>query len=167
MASMHNILGSGLKIFGYFRYFSSDTLFIGSLFILILAFSLYFGRGRLVSIILAFYPTTLIYKTFPYIDKLIVLKGDFAQVINELLVFSIILVLITIIIDRFIKADGNTSILRLSFLSLAFVLLIIVFSYTTINYDVLHNYSEQFDSLFTQNRLIWWNLVPVALLMLV
>lgn len=149
--------------------FSSDIGFLIAVFIVIFAVAFFIGRSSLVSLILSFYPATLLYKTFPFTSKAIFLKGDLPETFNKIGLFLLFLVPITIIISRYIFSvsdygRGNTN-LRLFGLSLSFLILVVFFSYNVVNYDSLHNYSSQIDAIFsiTESQ-FYWNLAPIALL---
>ena len=157
------------RAFFFLKYFSGDAIFLVTLFVLFLIFALYFGRGRLISIILSFYPTTLLYNTFPFINKVIILSGDKMITLNRLVVFLVFLIPISITLERYIFSEseynGSYNFFSLAGLSLATVVLVVLFSYTTLNFDLFHNFSPQIDSLFSGiDRIFYWNLVPLALL---
>ena len=149
--------------------FGADVVFLVVCAALLFVFTLYFGKGRMVSIILAYYPSKLIFDSLPFLQKLIVLHGDKLIVLNKIIVFVIIIAIISIIIERFILIDsfsgGATSILKTIGLAIAGLILILVFSYGTVSFDVLFNFSAQIDALFSPNTyLFYWNLVPIILL---
>lgn len=148
---------------------SGDIGFLIAVFIVVLGFSFYAGRGSIVSLIISFYPASLLFNTFPFMDKVIFLTGDKLVVFNKVAVFLLFLIPLTIIINRFVFSasvyGGGENMLRLSGLALAFVVLIMVFSYTTVNYDIFHNYSASIDSLIgVEERQFYWILAPLALL---
>ena len=148
---------------------SSDAVFFVTVFVLLFMYTMYFGRGKMVSLILAFYPATFFYNTFPFLDKVIVLYGPQLIVLNKLAIFLFFLVPLAIIIDRFIfstsEYTGSSHILRMIGLALAGVVMIIIFSYTTVNFDSLHDFGGGIDALFAGgNSFFYWNLVPIVLL---
>lgn len=148
---------------------SGDIGFLLVLFVVVIGFSFYAGRGSIISAIISFYPASLLYKTFPFLDKVIFLTGDKLIVFNKIGLFLLFLIPITIIVNRFIFSvsgyGGGENMLRLAGLALAFLILVILFSYTTVNYDVFHNFSASFDSLFgVEERQFYWILAPLALL---
>ena len=157
------------RIFFFLKYFSGDAVFLCTLFVIFLALALYFGRGMIVSIILAFYPATFLFNTFPFMAKSIILSGDKLLVLNKIGVFFIFLLPLSIILNKYIFSESEYSssphILKSIGLSLSMVLLITLFSYSTVNFDVFHDFSPQIDILFNGGtRLFYWNLVPLALL---
>lgn len=140
-------------------------------FLIFFAYVMYFGRGMLVSFLIAFYPATILYKSFPFLDKLTVLSGDKLILLNKIGIFLLFLIPLTIIIDRYILSLSDymapTVILRNIGLALSAVVLIVLFSYSTLNYDLLHDFSPKIDSLFTSNHsTFYWSLAPIALLAL-
>lgn len=61
--------------------------------------------------------------------------------------------------------SGGESVFRLSGLAIAFLILVVLFSYNVVNYDLYHNFSPQIDALFgIEERQFYWNLAPLALL---
>ena len=157
------------KIGSLFKLFSGDAIFLITLVVLFLALGLYIGKGKLVSLILSFYPTTLLFNTFPFMSRAVLLHGDKLVVCNKLAIFLLFFIPINIIVDRYVFAESfgssTSNALKVAGLALAVTILLVLFSYTTINYDVFHNFSAQIDLLFsTPARLFYWNLVPIVLL---
>ena len=148
---------------------SSDIGFLIAIFIVILGLAFFIGRSSLVAVILSFYPSTLLYKTFPFINHAVFLKGETLEVFNKIGLFLLILIPITIIVSRYIfpmsdYARGNST-LRLVGLSLALLILVVFFSYDVVNYDSIHDFSGQIDTIFTiSESQFYWNLAPIALL---
>lgn len=63
--SIESVTGEAL---GYVTGFSIDTLFLGGLFLLLLAYGLHGSKGRLASLILAVYAALVLVPLFPYMD---------------------------------------------------------------------------------------------------
>lgn len=148
---------------------TGDMAFLGVVFILLIGLSYYFGRGFIVSLIVSFYPASILFRLFPFMEKVIFVSEGRLLVLNQIAVFLLFLIPITIIINRFIFTasdySGGENILRLAGLSLAFLIIIVLFSYNTVNYDIFHNYSSQIDSIFDfPAREFYWMLAPLALL---
>lgn len=147
---------------------SSDVVFLGVLLVIFFAFTMYFGRGRIISLILSFYPATLLYKSFPFMDKL-AMDGDMAVTYGKIGIFLIFLIPINIVIGKYVFSEsfytGGEHIFRNIGLSLTLVILIILFSYNTVNFDALHNFSPAIDAIFSgADRTFWWNIAPIILL---
>lgn len=157
------------KLSGLSAIFSADLGFILVLFVFIMGIAYFIGRSSLISLILSFYPATLLFKTFPFISKVIFLKGDVLETLNKVGLFLLFLIPITIIVRRFIfslsdytKGEG---LLRLFGLSIAFLILVVFFSYNVVNYDVFHDFEPQIDTIFTiTDSQFYWNIAPIALL---
>ncbi len=146
-----------------------DIIVLVLIFIIFLFYGIYFGRNRLISLVLAFYPAMFLYNLFPYLAKLIILHGDTLILLNKVIIFLIFLILFDIIISRFIFADsggGSGHYLRLAGCSLALVILIVSFSYSIISLDSVYNFSPKIDALFTASgtSVFWWDLAPLGLL---
>ncbi|KKR45459.1 MAG: hypothetical protein A3G47_00605 [Candidatus Zambryskibacteria bacterium RIFCSPLOWO2_12_FULL_39_45] len=154
----------------YFKgLFSFDMAVLVVLFIIFLAYTLFFGRKMMISLILAFYPATLLYKTFPFIQKLLVVSGDKFLIINKIVIFLVFLVPLFIIISRYISSEssytGSSHIIRTVGLAIVGVILILLFSYSTVSLDPIYNFSSSIDILFsTTDRVFWWNLAPLLVL---
>ncbi|MFZ2523664.1 MAG: hypothetical protein WAW92_04755 [Minisyncoccia bacterium] len=148
---------------------SSDAGFLLAIFIFILGLSFFIGRSAIVSVILSFYPTTLLFKTFPFMEQATFLKGDLLIVFNKIGIFLLFLIPITIIIGRFIFSRSEygrgDSFLRILGLSVALLILVVSFSYNVSNYDVIHDFGPQIDQLFgISESQFYWNLAPIALM---
>ncbi len=148
---------------------TSDAIFLGVIFIILIGASYYFGRGFIVSLVISFYPASLLFKLFPFTEKLLFVTGEKMLVLNNIAIFMLFLIPITVIVNRFVFTasdySGGENILRLAGLSLAFLVIIVLFSYNTVNYDTFHNYSSQIDAIFDpSSREFYWLLAPIALL---
>ena len=150
------------------KYFSSDFIFLFGLFVLFVALTLYFRKGRVVSFILAFYPATLLFQIFPFMSRTVILHGDKFVLLNKIGVFLLFLVPIFIIINKYMFSEsdytGSLRIFMLGGISLSATIMIILFSYTTINFDILHDFSPKIDALFTGSKLFYWNLLSFSLI---
>lgn len=149
--------------------FSGDTLAIVILLAFFFAYASFLGRGKLISLILAFFPATILFNSFPFANSLIVMSGDKLITLNKVAVFLIFLVPVSYVIDRYMFATsdftGSTKILRTLGLSICAVTMVLIFSYSTVSLDALYNFSPQIDSLFTGlDRLFYWNIGVLALL---
>jgi hypothetical protein len=145
---------------------SGDVLFLVALFVIIFLCAMYFGKNRMASLVLAFYPATLLYKSFPFINKLTVLSGDTGILINKIVIFLVFFVLISIVIRKYLASyDESSGVFSKIGLTLAILIIILVFSYNIVSFDTFHNFSAQIDTLFKNNNLIfWWNLTPLVIL---
>lgn len=149
-----------LKQIGSFL--SGDILFFVVTFILFFVFTLYAGRGRMISFILAFYPASILYKSLPFLDELIFFHTNGLPTINKMVIFLILLVPISIIINRYVFSEseysGSSHMIRTAGLALVATVLLVIFSYTVVNFDILHNFSYSVDVLFTpESRIFYWN----------
>ena len=149
-------------------YFSSDIFILIVLFIIFFVYALYFGKNQIISLILAFYPAQLFYEHFPYLNSLLVLKGDPLLLLNKVLIFLIFWILLDILISRYVFQDsgyGSMHYARMAGYSVAMVILILIFSYSIVNLDLIHNFSSSIDVVFTgTDRLFWWHLAPLVIL---
>ena len=152
-------------------FLTGDIIFLLAVFAVLYVLTMYLGKGRLVSVILAFYPATLLYKSLPFLDKLLLATGDKPLLFNKLGIFLVFLVLIYLGINKFIshyaEYGPGEGALRTGGFVLAFLILLILFSYTTISLDPIHNFGSQIDVIFGgESRIFWWSLAPLVLLAL-
>lgn len=81
------------------------------------------------------------------------MSGEKLELINNILIFFLLLALLTITINRHIFSPMEYSsplgILKVTGLSLAGVVLVTAFSYLVVNFDLLHNFSPKIDLAFT------------------
>lgn len=144
---------------------SGDLIFLLVVFALFLGCTMYFGRNKVASFIIAFYPATLLYNTFPFINKLLIL-GPSYTVVNKILIFILFLYLVYIAINKYVSLyDESSSGLSKGGLALSSLILVVLFSYSTVNYDSLHNFSPTIDALFQGlGRVFGWSIAPLILL---
>ncbi len=152
--------------------FSSDAIFLTSAFIIFFAFTLYFGRGKMISLVLAYYPAILLYSSFPFAGKLMLLHGSKIEVYNRLAIFLLFLIPLSLIINKYIYSDavfsGALNLFKNLAVSLILVALLLVLSHNIPNFDILHNFSAQIDQLFANSTYIfYWNLAPFIALALI
>ncbi|MEQ1500023.1 MAG: hypothetical protein ABL917_01470 [Parcubacteria group bacterium] len=157
------------KIGSFFAMFSQDMTFILSLLLLFWASTLYFGKGKIVSFILSFYPATFLYKSFPFIDKLTFLTGDKLVVVNKLGLFLLFSIPIYIIINSYVfsvsEYTGTSHLVRGGALAIASLVTVMLFYYTTLDLSIFHDFGPRIDSLFAGNNLVfYWNLGVIAIL---
>lgn len=161
-----NIATNTLSQIGHFL--KGDMLFFVVGFIIFLVFALYAGKGRVVSLILAYYPASTLFNALPFINKLLILQ-DKMLIINKIAIFLIFLIPISIIINDYIFSQsihtGVQNLLRTSVLSLVMLSLVIIFSYSVVNYDALYNFTPSTDALFNPiSRIFYMNIGIFAIL---
>ena len=154
-----NIASSTLSQIGHFL--KGDMLFFVVGFVLLLIATLYAGKGRVISLILAYYPASMLFNTLPFINKLLILQ-DKMLVLNKIAIFLIFLIPLSIIINSYIFSEsihtGAPHLLRMVGLALIMLVLVVIFSYSVVNYDVFHNFTSSTDSLFTPlSRIFYWD----------
>ncbi len=169
MLSSSTSLISNLPIPDLAGSLGGDTVFLAVAFVLFMGLSYYLGRGLIISTIFAFYPATLLFKSFPFLDKLVLLSGEKLIVLNKVAIFLVFLIPITIVVSKYIfsLSDGGTgsNFLKLAGMSAGLVILVVVFSYNVVSFDTFHNFGSQIDSLFAgSGREFYWFLAPLALL---
>ena len=148
---------------------SGDLAFRVVVFVLLFICAMYFGKNQMVSIVLSFYPATLLYNSFPFINKFIVLSGDRGVILNKVGIFLIFFVMTNFAIRKYISSyNESSSALKNGGLAFAVLILLLLFSYTTVSLDTVHNFSSSIDVLFAGgDRVFWWNLAPLAILIFI
>ncbi len=148
---------------------TGDAAILLGILILFFIYAIYSGRSRIISIILAYYPATLLFHTIPFIEKLVVLEGPTMVLLNKLAVFFVLYIPLNMIIYKYVFAldRGSSNFVSSGRLALATLILVLLFSYTTVNLDIIHNFSPIVDSFFQGSvRTFLWNLAPLALMAL-
>lgn len=159
----------GAFLSGIVAVVGGDTLFLLSIFTLFFVSALYFGRGHVISYILAYFPAAVLYSSFPFLSHLIVLPTEKLIVVNKLVIFLVFLLPLTIIINRYIFTAGDyngasTTLKSLGFASSA-TIIFLLFCYTTVNIDLLHDFSPQIDALFIGSASTFcWTLASLGIL---
>jgi len=148
---------------------SSDVVVLGAIFAIATSYGLFFGKGRAVSLILALYPTALIFELIPYFkDILGTVSETSGDVLVKAVIFAIILLPLHFIINHFIFTDFSFSRIRKLFeagiLGLSVLALLIAFSYRVIDISELYNFSSGIDTLFASANFFWWLLAPFVVL---
>ncbi len=149
-------------------FLSGDLIFLLVAIVLFISFSLFFGKKTTISLVLAYYPALVLYKIFPFIDRLTFFHGNQLEVLNKIAIFLILLAPLCIIISRYIvdsEYSKSSHLLRIAGLSLAGIILIVLFSYAVVNFDSLHDFGTQIDALFgSPDRIFYWSLAPLIIL---
>jgi hypothetical protein len=163
---------SGKKVYNrvmILQFLHTDIFVLVSIFVVMFLYGLYFGKNSLVSLILAYYPAVFLFQTFPFVEKLTVLKGDKLLMLNKVGIFLLFLIPISIIINRYIFAESSLTktahSFRIAGLALVSLALVLLFSYTVVDLSIFYNFSSTIDGLFANLTLIWvWNVAPLVLL---
>ncbi len=159
------------SILTYIKSIGNISTDVATLLIVFLAFffyTLYFGKNRTISFILAYYPALFLYNAFPWVAKLTILTSERMLALNKVGIFLIFLLPLSIIINRYIFADsgaGGVHILRVGGLALVCLTLVLLFSYTTVDLSTFHDFGSTIDMLFSTPTKVWVaNLAPLVLL---
>lgn len=148
---------------------SGDVLFLLVAFVVIFLAVAYFSKSRTISVILAFYPAIFLYNQIPFFNKLIVLSGDTGILLNKLGIFLVLFVLLSVVINKHTSSyDDSSGFIGKIGLSLCILVLLMVFSYTTIDLSLFHDFSDSIDTLFMGlGRVFGWGLLPFVILMFI
>jgi hypothetical protein len=151
---------------------SSDIAAIAGLTALFALVGLLFGKGKLVALILAFYPTGLLFKNLPFFKKFTTFSAlSLQDTLTGLAIFLVLFGLIHYIINTFISADFSYSSIgkffEACFLGLTATSIAILFSYQIINLAKIYNFSPSIDKLFAGDALFWWLLAPLGVLFII
>lgn len=146
---------------------TTDIAVLFLVFIFFFVYALYFGKHRIISFLLAFYPAIFLYNQFPFIKSLTVLDGKLL-LLNQVAIFLLFLIPLDIIIGKYIFSDsmgGGGHYFRIAGYALGGVIMVLLFSYTVISLDAVYNFSSQIDAVFTpHSKTFWWSLAPIGLL---
>jgi len=150
--------------------FSSDIVIVALLTAIFAAYALFLGKDRVVSLILSFYPSVLIFKALPYFKKLIVLNpSNFQDALIQVILFLIIFVPVNYVMLHIVSGEFSFSRVKKVFeagiLGLTATSLTILFSYHVINLQKMYNFSSGIDNLFTGTMFFWWLLIPFGVLL--
>ena len=150
------------------HFLSGDLPFFVATFLLFAIFTLYFGRGRIVSLILAYYPATILFNSLPFINRLLILQ-DKMLIVNKIAIYFIFLIPLSIVLNNYVSSEstysGASHLVRTGGFALIALILLIMFSYSTVNYDLFHSFGDSVDHLFTPlSRVFYWNLGIFTLL---
>ncbi len=149
-------------------FLTGDMVVLLILVAVFLGYGMYFGKQRLISFILAFYPAVILYKLFPFTGKLLISSEGNWPVITEGLIFLGFFIALNLVIGRYVYAsyeyEAGSKFFRMLGLSLAAITLVLLFSYTVVSLDGIHNFGGSIDALFTgESKIFWLNLLPLAL----
>lgn len=163
---LYILMGMFTHILNIGSIFTRDTVVLLGVFVLFFAFALYFGKNRIISLLLSFYPAAFLYERFPYLAKLLVLQGPQLAVLNKLIIFLIFLIPIDIIINKFIFSDsgyGSTRLLRIAGFAIAGVILMLVFTYSVVDLSIFYSFSIAIHHTIS-TYIFWWTLAPLILM---
>ncbi len=149
---------------------TNDIIVIASLFIIFFIYALYGNKGRLISFILAFYPATIFYKTFPFSQQLTIVTDEKWLVFNKLAIFLLFFIPISIIIARFVFKESyeGKQYIRAILYALSLVSVILLFHYTVIDFSIWYDFSPQIDTLFSSPLQVYiWQLLALLFLLFV
>lgn len=152
-----------------FLSFSSDAIIIAGVAVLFTAYGIFFGKGKIISLILAFYPSTYLFKSIPYFKKVLsVSPTNSSEALAQIVIFLALFVPISYILSKFMYAEFSFSrvkkVVSAAVLGLTATSLALVFSYHVINLQKIYNFSAGIDSLFLGSYIFWWLLAPFAII---
>lgn len=151
--------------------FSSDAVTIAILAVIFASYGIFFGKGKLISIILSFYPSVYIFDSIPYFKK--ILSGSpitLSEAVVQGLIFLALFIPINFVFKHFIHGEFSFSrirkVLEAGILGLTATSLVILFSYHVINLQKIYNFSAGIDALFLGTNIFWWLLAPFVVIFL-
>ena len=147
-----------------------DLAIIGTLVVLLTLYGVWKGRGMLISLGLALYPTALIYQHFPYLNQLTLMKQTLFQAsVSHAVIFLIFLVLIT----WSLKTTANSyytskGIISTLLISLSLAGLLIAFEHQLPGLRNLHLFTPTISKMFLSETwyFIWLILPPIVVFFL-
>ncbi len=149
--------------------FSNDIVFLLAAFVIIFLAIIYLNKTRFISFILAFYPASLLYNNFPFMNQVVKLTGEKGIALNKFVIFLAFFILINIIINKHLTSyDVSPNNLSKAGLAIAVLILIPLFSFMVVNLSPFHPFSDTIVTLFSGGtKLFLWSLVPLLLLLFV
>lgn len=151
-----------------FTLVSANFAVLAIIFGFFIAFSIYFGKSKLVSIIFSFYPALLIFENFPFFKQIDSLSDSLLGIfLIKLAVFLVPVIFIYFILNKAIliewsysKIWGFAQSVLLSLIALSLSLILVC---KIIPIEGIYSFSQPVVSLFnSQSLLFWWLLVPLV-----
>lgn len=146
----------------------SDVIALLIIFAVCFGYALYFGKNRAISLSISFFVAEYFFGHFPFMKSLLVLTGEIPLLLNNIGIFLLFLIPVDIVINKFIFQDsgyGTAHYLRIGGYAVLLTILVLIFSYSVVSLDLIHNFSGSIDNLFNApDRLFFWHLAPFILL---
>jgi hypothetical protein len=146
--------------------FSSDAVVIFAVIAIFTAYGIFFGKGKILSLLLAFYPATLVLRAIPQFNNPLGSPDTYTQ----LGLFLIVFIVLFYIFNHFIQGQFSFSHVRKTLEASVFGLtaasLTIYFTYHVVNLQKIYNFSPSIDNLFMGNTSFWWLLAPFVIIFL-
>jgi len=141
--------------------FSSDIVVLVALSAIFASIGLFFGKKRLVAIILAFYPAGLIFSVFPFFKNA---TGFLSETLVFLVFFLLSFYLFGFILSTEFSYLRIRRLFEATILGITATALTISFSYHVVVVTSLYNFSTSIDRLFLGQMYFWWLLIPLGVL---
>lgn len=152
---------------------STDTIIILIILGLSIGYTFYFGKDKIISLILSFYLASFIYENFYFINKLIIYKSTPTFLFfNHLTIFLIFFFIICLFLNKIILIDHSYSkikkIIHSILLGGSFTGLVLLGSYHIISIEKIYNFSPTIDKVFYgANEFTIWLIVPFVVFLFV
>ena len=145
---------------------SSDIVFLAFLFLVFFICVMYFGKNKMATMLIVFYPAVFVFGNIPFLSKLVFMSGERGVLLSKFIVFVAVFALIYFAVNKyFITFNEPSGFLRKAGLSLGLLIAFVVFSYKVVSLDFIHNFSGSVDTIITGgNREFWWGIAPLAIL---
>jgi hypothetical protein len=146
---------------------SLDIIVLAIVFVVFGSIGFYFGRSKLIAFVLAFYPATLLYSNFPYLEKFTFWRADANQVaLSHALVFLIFFIISWIVIHAVYHEDfglgGGERMFQVGILALMCVVVFLAFMHIVVPLQGVYAFSPSIAGLFGAGTFFWWLLVPLV-----
>lgn len=148
--------------------YTIDVVIVGVLFFALYWFTLRYGKGRGISLILSLYVALLLFTHFPYRDWFHFLGTAQKQILfAEGSIFLCMVVLVTYIVSKLIAAEfplwGLARTFEAALIALGAAILILSFWYQLLPLSNLYAFGRPIQELFAPSELFfWWLLVPLG-----
>ncbi len=144
-----------------------DVIVLAIVLVVFASIGFYFGRGKLIALVLAFYPAVLLYEAFPYVEKFTFWRGSVGQVgLSHLLIFFILFIVCYLVIHSVYHDDitisGGERMMQIGVLSLSLLIVGMVLTHIVIPITGVYDFTPTVAGLFRNNLYFWWLIAPLA-----
>ena len=152
--------------------FSGDVLLLISLTIIIFGAVFYFGKARAVTFVISFHLASILYLTFPFLDRLFFLDEPRMLALNKIGIFLVFFIILYFITSKFISTalvyDAGTGIVKKLLITAGILVCVLIFVYQMADITDLYDFSPHIDQLFdSEAKLFYWKAATLLLLAII
>ena len=171
MGKAQNLLASSKDTLNSVTNLPLDTIILITIFIILLVYSLRYGKYKIISFIFSLYIAIPVFSYFPYIQFFsFFAESEKAILYSQIIFFLTIVVFFNIIIRKFISkefsARGFRQFIESGFLAAVGSGLLLAISYHIIPITLIYDFAAPIDALFSSTRMLfWWLAIPFIVLL--